>query len=307
MASRKIKLRAAVHALATTRVLRPSARQQKLTGVTKSTTRQLRPSTLRQRLPVPAKPTTTQLRTSTSTSQEVVEPAAAPELEVPTSFELFPKLPTELRLKIFEDACPKDDQLLKVHATFHHSDPEMGMYLTFEVLQASRAARNFGLLGACTMSRQVYLKLHPNFLPGGSKSKIHYNANNTIVFIENFTALLSNRQFAEGILGHYRKQAWFKTIRNLAVPFAFFQVSRIPGYWWGRMVLPHAIKPFKNLERLIGVVEGFYIENDYYSNWAQGMQKVYIKSEAAAVKGVLERYNRRHLAWKAPTVETIDK
>jgi hypothetical protein len=115
---------------------------------------------------------------------------AACALQAPTSFELFPKLPSEIRLKILEDACPKGDVILKVHATFHHSDPEAGMYLTFKVHPESRASRAFGLLSACMMSRQVYFKLNPHFLPGGSKSKIFYNAKDTIVFIENFSELI---------------------------------------------------------------------------------------------------------------------
>jgi len=147
--------------------------------------------------------------------------------------------------------------MLRVHGTFHHSDPEMGIYLTFKVPPELMASRNFGLLGVCMMSRQVYLKLYPNFLPGGSKSKIYYNAKDTVVFIENFADVVFNPWFAEGIIEHYRRQAWFTNIQNLGVPFHLFKVGMsrsIRAPWRGHVPLLHAIRPFKNLERLIGVV-----------------------------------------------------
>jgi hypothetical protein len=181
MESNKSDQRVVITAPASSRVLKSSTRQQELTGVTKSTTRELRPSTIQQRPLVPAQPLVKKLRTS---RPQLLEDAAA-EIQESMSFELFPKLPSEILFKIFEEAASKDDQILRVYATFHHSDPEMGIYVTFKVRPEHMTSQNFGLLGACMMSRQVYLKLYPNFLPGGSKSKIYYNAKDTVVFIEN--------------------------------------------------------------------------------------------------------------------------
>jgi hypothetical protein len=305
MAPNKAKQQVAVHAPGSFRVLRSSTRQQELTGVTKSTTRALRPSTLRQRPLVPAQPTAKKLRTSIP---QLVEDAAA-EPQESMSFELFPKLPSEIRLKVFEEAASKDVQMLRVHATLHHSDPEMGVYLTFKIRPELMASRNFGLLGACMMSRQVYLKLYPNFLPGRSKSKIYYNAKDTIVFIENFMEVIFNPRFAEGVNGHYRRQAWFRTIQNLGVPFNLFKegMGRFTRTPWGNHIpLLHAMRPFKNLERLIGVV----LEEDpvtyyYPRSTTAEEQEILMASDAKAVKGALEKYNRHNLAWKAHTVETM--
>jgi hypothetical protein len=220
------------------------------------------------------------------------------------SFELFPKLPSEIRLRIFEEVASENDQILRVHATFHHSDPEMGIYITFEVRPELMASRNFGLLGASMMSRQVYLKLYPNFLPGGSTTKIYYNAKDTVVSIENFADLIFNPRFAEGVVGHYRRQAWFTTIHNLGVPFRLFNIDRgrIMGTAWeDHIPLLHAMQPFKNLERLIGVVF-----EDYFVDWfTRERQDERMALDAAAIRDAMNRCNRHNLACKAPTVETM--
>jgi hypothetical protein len=231
-------------------------------------------------------------------------------LQAPTSFELFPKPPSEIRLKILEDACPKGDVILKVHATFHHSDPEAGMYLTFKVRPESRASRAFGLLSACMMSRQVYFKLNPHFLPGGSKSKIFYNAKDTIVFIENFSELIANARFAEGVRSRYWKQAWFKTIQNLAVPFDFFKGSnrRLERFCWeGHLALPRVMLSFANLEHLIGVVpEEDYGDLHFVGYLTRESQKLYLAHETSSVQETLDKYYRLWKISKVLTVHLID-
>jgi hypothetical protein len=309
MASNESDHRVAVPAPANSRVLRSLTRQQELSNVTNSTTRELRPSTLQQRPLPPAQPIAKKPAFSSPQLVRIAAAALLP-LQESMSFELFPKLPSEIRLKIFEEAASKDVQMLRVHATFHHSDPEMGIYITFKVRPEIMASRNFGLLGACMMSRQVYLKLYRSFLPGGSESRIYYNAKDTVVFIENFTDVIFNARFAKEIVGRYQRQAWFRDIQNLAVPFHLFKIAlvrfRIFTGWGNHVPLLHAMRPFKNLERLIGVsLEENSVTYYYPRSTTQEELEILMASDARHVKGALEIYNRLKLRWKVPIVETM--
>jgi hypothetical protein len=93
-----------------------------------------------------------------------------------TEFKLFPKLPTELRLKVFEYAIPTskkgEKRVIRVIPFMEGSLP-YDFKVTFKIQKRSGERRvrgtltstkiyDIGLLGACKESRQVFLKAFEN-------------------------------------------------------------------------------------------------------------------------------------------------
>jgi hypothetical protein len=167
-----------------------------------------------------------------------------------------------------------------------------------------------GCMGACTVSRQVYVKLNHHFLPGGSKSRIYYNAKDTIVYIENFTELIENSGFGEGILGRYWTQQWFNTIQNLAVPFESFTGSnrRSANFCWsGHLALPRMLRRLTNLEHLVGIVRREdYGRLELVGYFTPESQKLYLAHEITTLQNTLGWYNRAWNMNKVVAVSFID-
>jgi len=109
--------------------------------------------------------------------------------ELLESFTVFPKLPIELRLKIWKFALPmprkRVRRILRVRArvstTLKTKD-----YSRFFLEDNPHAAsiRDIGMLGANWESREVYLSFFTNFLPTKKNGLIRYHVNDIIYICE---------------------------------------------------------------------------------------------------------------------------
>jgi hypothetical protein len=103
-------------------------------------------------------------------------------------FPQFPKLPTEIRRKIFKYAILAQNQtpsVLQINAKTVICDPDIGLYASFESLRGLHKrfegyqnffldARGKGLLSACQESRSIYEATFKDSFPAQSEYDMTY-------------------------------------------------------------------------------------------------------------------------------------
>jgi 2EXR family len=120
-----------------------------------------------------------------------------------TTFTLFPKLPTELRLKIFGAALPTGDKRRRfiqvkgrIGALSRRSKNEPCWFI-LEDNAGSSDVKNVALLGANKESRYVYLRHFTKSLRAKGKGLIRYHEDDTIFVCKyslNYVASISSRR-----------------------------------------------------------------------------------------------------------------
>jgi hypothetical protein len=163
-----------------------------------------------------------------------------------STFTLFPDLPIELRLKVFEHALPRH-QTLQVRANILLADPDFGLYLTFSISPPSYTSGSFGavdtlamiawyksaralnLLSANKECRSIYLENFPCTLPSGppnygGRGKIRFSPKEAI-HIHNFDKLIQEGEILRAINHDWRLQQCFQEIQRLILPITYFMTG----------------------------------------------------------------------------------
>ncbi|KAK0121770.1 hypothetical protein ONS95_010056 [Cadophora gregata] len=106
------------------------------------------------------------------------------------TFELFPRLPKELRRLILKFALPAADRLITVTAHCRQLMPKKNIYVFFTIPSPvrgmppqSKNVRDVRLLKLCWESREVYFENDRGCLPGSSKNIIYFDQKHTSIFI----------------------------------------------------------------------------------------------------------------------------
>lgn len=175
-----------------------------------------------------------------------------------TEFSVFPKLPTEIRSRIFQFAARQENRgrrMIHVEAYLWLSDPDFGLYFQFNILKSPlgefegihkmyRTKTGTVLLCTCRESRVAFQQVFPNRLPALEFQEpvhnIHFD-DETMIFIENIAdiCLQSNT-----IYQNCRRQDLFENIKHLAVDIiaTYHSVNWI-----------ETLDVFKNLSYLLGI------------------------------------------------------
>lgn len=147
---------------------------------------------------------------SPSTSEQSPSLGANSVLEPIQEFHLFPKLPIELRQRIFRTAVPDIvpptiQVMLDCDMIGSPTQPGVGIatniFFCFSNEYEIRTTKlDLALLSTCHDSRKAYKLANPNFLPlQDPQSRFYYNATFDVVYITNFSYLLFDRPLSEYI------------------------------------------------------------------------------------------------------------
>jgi len=233
-------------------------------------------------------------------------------------FTPFPRLPIELREKIFKYALPNQGNehwILAVEGHVRVVDEEFGVYLNFDLSNKYSttfyeelsdeesfyfSSRSVVLSQVCQESRNIFLKSFPNILPAEQRMKSPYISysnygkfrfnDTTIIHIVNFDDLLGDTHLYDGSLQGFRLQRFWSQIRRVAISITTF------GDWWDLRSIPFLVETlaaFKNLELLI-------LECHSLMDWgAEQDLKTFVK----ALKTKLDEQSKKlQLTQKVPEV-----
>lgn len=228
------------------------------------------------------------------------------------SFKLFPELPTELRLKIFEHALPSLT-VLRLTAHILVSDPTFGFYVTFFMAAEKKATlltvdpprtrqgtrlrmgekRVTALLQVCQESRALYLENFPIALPFDVRGLGRlYMSPKEVLHLENFAELIHNDLFQQALKESYRLQSWWENIEILAIPITCFILGAKGNEW---PYVPALCQRMPALKELKGVMWDRF--QDVIDNGnAEGMFTVKdaMKSQLSNAEYALSKFRDEH-------------
>lgn len=179
-----------------------------------------------------------------------------------TAFHRFPLLPTELRLQIWALALPNSKHLIpvlintsQVYVKTPSSSTTSTSNLSFILDPVKNPPINpsvyeIGMSGACKESREVYLERNASSLPVVSVSrrgekkgwkedmntegKVHFRAEDAVVYIHNYSALQRNGRFAAAVKTGAIRDGFLQDIWHLATKSESFFPSVEREAWSGR-------------------------------------------------------------------------
>jgi hypothetical protein len=249
--------------------------------------------------------------------------------EEPTGlFHPFPRLPTELRLKIFKHALPVPT-VLDVVATVVVSDPSFGLYMTFSLPSprsfrgnsgrnltslderlSPRQSRVFSLLSVNKESRDLYLSVYSIALPCQKESQSRHGPPRGILHVskqeilhwDKLDDLMAELSFYKALQNNYRLQDFWGQIENIAVPVASFVLSDLKGAKC-KGLLPLLCLKLTGLKSLKGVMwTGF--QELQAGPGREMMQKSMLRFMATA-ETALKDHQSEHKDYRVPDFELI--
>ncbi|KAE9376622.1 hypothetical protein N431DRAFT_453027 [Stipitochalara longipes BDJ] len=159
-----------------------------------------------------------------------------------TEFTLFPKLPPELRQKIFKDAIPTGSQgfrVLKVYGAIVGEEnknrkhkPRPHIEFELEKGHKKKLAKHMSLSRASKESRDAFLRSNPHLLRTKKEGLIRF-ATEDVIYVVNLSLLqfdISNKRSKWTVNYKFRVKP---TIPNLAAPIPYAMAHNVAPETWG--------------------------------------------------------------------------
>jgi hypothetical protein len=245
-------------------------------------------------------------------------------------FDLFPELPIELRLKIFNAALPIPS-VLDIQGKVIVSDPSFGLYITFSIpsirprtskrgnpgrslmpvheTRNPKQTRALSLLAATRESRDAYRSEYSIALPydsgsqGGSRRGTLYVSKRELLHWDKLDNMVDeNTDLRTAIVSDYRLQDFWGQIQNLALPIECFVLGERKGGLFNDTLRMILLK-MTSLKNLKGVMwKGFY---ELKEGPAKEMMEQSMRSFMGVTEAALKGHGDEHEEYRMPKFELV--